>query len=54
VFIKNFENKVTDKPFTIERLNIEKYKNKNYGLDEIYEDYEVWVKTPKGWKAKKV
>jgi hypothetical protein len=54
VFIMTFEpNKAMYKTFVIEKLNKTKQANPKHTYAEIYEDYEVWVLTPKGWDVRR-
>jgi len=55
-FIKDFEKNKIEKPFIIEKINKEKFNAgpQHYKYNEIYDDYEVWVLTPDGWKTKRL
>jgi hypothetical protein len=46
-------NKAMYKTFVIEKLNKTKQANPKHTYAEIYEDYEVWVLTPKGWDVRR-
>ena len=49
-FIKNFEsNKIQFTKFVIEKLNKEKFKSNKYPYAEIYDNYEAWMLSPRGW-----